>query len=318
MKKGLILIILAGIMWGTSCVFVNLFAPYGFSSWQMTAIRMSIAFLGLFVFCLLGDRKALRVSLKSIPVFAICGITMFATAAFYYEAIQLTTASTAVVLMYISPVPIMLLSVWFLGERFNAKKGLAVVLMLAGCALVAGVIGDFKPNGVGLLMGLLSAVSYTGYNIFNKIAAKRGIDPFSTTLYTFFFAALCAILFSKPWELPSLIAQNPASLLPSFFLHSLATCLLPYLLYSVSLKYLSVGVASAMSIIEPMSAALIGFIVYQDPLSPSSVAGMVLIIGSVFLLGLGESKERKEKTHVPQKSRLIFHHSKHSNHYKLP
>ncbi len=293
MKKGLVLIALAGVMWGSSCVFVNFFAPYGFDSRNMTAIRMTVSFLGLLAVCLCTDRGALRIRrAKDLLLFVGCGTSMFATAAFYYEAIRLTTASTAVVLMYLSPVPIMLFSVLFFQERFTARKGVAVGLMLVGCALVSGIIGSFKPHPLGIGMGLLSAASYTAYNLFNKLAARRGIDPFCTTVYTFLFAALCALLFGKPWELPALLAQRPGLLIPTALLHAVVTCLGPYLLYSISLKTLSVGVASSLSIIEPMSASLLGILLYKDPLTPFSLLGMLLVIASVLLLGIGE-KEKK-------------------------
>ncbi len=288
MKKGLVFIILAGIMWGTASVFVNIFAPYRFTSMQLTCIRMTVAFFLMLLFCLVSRRSALRVRIRDIPLFAVCGASLFGTATFYYEAMQLTSASTAVVLMYISPVPIMLFSVFFLGERFCLRKGIAVALMLLGCVFVAGVIGDFKPNPLGLIMGFLSAASYTVYNIFNKLEARRGIDPASSTLYTFFFGMLCSLCISRPWEIPALVGQKPALLLPMCLLISLVTSVLPYFLYSASLKQLSVGVASALSIIEPMTGALIGFLVFHDPLTPFTLSGIAMIVVSVLLLGIGE------------------------------
>ncbi len=288
MKKGLLLIIIAGVMWGTSCLFVDLFTPYGFSGGQMTAIRLSLAFLGLLLYCLFFDRKALKVTPKKFLFLILCGAAMCAATTLYYEAIQLTSSSTAVVLLYVSPVPIMLFSVLFLGEKFNLKKGIATALMLLGCTLVSGIIGGFRPDPLGVAAGLGSALFYSLYNILNKISAKKHIDPFSTTLYTFLFAALFSILICRPQELPILIGKNPGLLIPMFFVHSLITCLLPYLIYTISLKYVPVGVASALCIIEPMTAALLGFLVLGDPVAFSSISGIILVIAAVFLLGISE------------------------------
>ncbi len=282
-------------MWGTSCLFVSWFAPYGFTSGQMTTCRMTIAFAILFTYCLIFRRDAIKIKPKDLLLYFACGAMMFATATFYYESMQLTTASTAVVLMYISPVPIMIISVLCLGESFSVKKGIATGAMLIGCALVAGIIGNFKPNFVGLLMGLLSAVSYTAYNIFNKVSAKRNTDPFTASLYTYMFAAICALILCKPWEIPAIIAENPKVIIPGLILHGLVTCLLPYLIYTISLKFLSVGIASCMSIIEPMTGALLGFIVFKDPLSVPTILGIILIIASVFLLGVSEPDGKKQK-----------------------
>ncbi len=288
MKKGLPLIITAGIMWGMSCVFVNFFAPYGFKSGHMVTMRMLFAFLGLLIYCAIFDRKALKFKWRDLPLFILCGASMCATATFYYESMQLTSASTAVVLMYLSPVPIMLLSVLFLGEKFNLKKGIATGLMIVGCALVAGIVGGFRPNALGIVMGLLSAASYTVYCLFNKLSARRKIDPFSTSLYTFLFAAITALLTGRPWEMLPLIGERPFVFLPMFLLHSLVTCLLPYLFYTISLKYISVGVSAALCIIEPMTGALLGFLVYGDPLGFANISGIILIIAAVFLLGISE------------------------------
>ncbi len=292
MKKGILFVILAGIGWGTSCIFVNLLSPYGFSSSQMTATRLLTALCGLAVYCLLFHRSAFRIKPGDLFLVFLCGLCLLGTSAFYFESMRLTSASTSVVLMYLAPVPVMIGSVLFFGEKFHAKKGIAIGLMLVGCALVSGLIGSFRPYPLGVCMGFLAAASYTGYNLCTKLASRRGMDPFTTTLYTVFFAALCALLLCKPSELPALTARAPAFLIPLFFAHGIVTCLLPYLLFSLSLKTISVGVASAMSIVEPMTGAVLGFLIYDDPLSLPTVLGILLVIGSVFLLGMCEASHK--------------------------
>ncbi len=292
MKKGFAFIIAAGVLWGSSGVFLNILAPYGFSSLQITAMRLSCAFLILFAYCLVTHREALRATGRELLLCLFSGIALFGTAGCYYAAMQMTSISTAVVLMYISPVPVMIFSVLFLGERLTAKKTVASALMLVGCALVAGIVGDFKPNFVGVLVGLLSGATYAAYNILTKIEVRKGIRPMTATLYTFLFAALSAIVFCRVWELPALVAQKAAFILPIFVVCGLFTCVLPYILYSYSLKVLPVGTASALSIVEPMAASVIGFIVYREAASIFSLCGIALVIFSVLLLGLSESDKK--------------------------
>ncbi len=295
MKKGFILIILAGIMWGTTGVFVNLLSPYGFTSYQMTATRILFSFIAMFLYCLFFKREAFKTRLKDILIYAICGISLYATSAFYFESMRLTSMAISVMVMYISPVPIMLISVMLLGEKFSFTKGIAVATMLIGCALVVGLIGDFKPNFLGIVMGLLSAAAYTVYNIFTKIQMKKKVNVISSTLYSYMFAAIAAIIFCRPWQLPALISQKPATILLTMILHGIFTCFLPYFLYSISLKTLSVGVAAAMSIIEPMTGALIGILVFKEELTVLTFIGMVLVVFSVFLLGISEESPKQNK-----------------------
>ena len=39
---------------------------------------------------------------------------------------------------------------------------------------------------IGILIGALSGISYSAYNIITKISLKKGSNPISTTFYTFF------------------------------------------------------------------------------------------------------------------------------------
>ncbi len=295
MKKGFTFIILAGVFWGSSGVFSSLLSQYGFSAFQITAMRISSAFLMLFIYCLIAHREALRATKRELLLCLLSGISLFGTAGCYFTSMRMTSISTAVVLMYIAPVPVMIFSVLFLGERLTAKKTVASVLMLVGCALVAGIIGDFKPDFLGVLLGLLSGISYASYNILTKIEVRCGIRPMTATLYTFLFAALSSVIFCRVWEIPALVAQNTAFTLTTAVACGLLTCVLPYMLYSYSLKVLPVGTASALSIVEPMSASIIGFIVYREAASVFSLCGIGLIIFSVLLLGLSESAAKTNK-----------------------
>ncbi len=294
MKKGLALVVIAGLMWGTSCVFVHLLKPFSFSSLQITAIRFSTALVWMLLYCAVFRRDAFKINVKDLYLFALGGMTLYGAAALYYLAMQLTSPSTAVVLMYIAPVPIMIFSVLFFGEKFNLKKGIAVVLMIAGCTLVSGIFGDFKPNVVGIILGLTSALVYATYCIFNKICAMRSIGSFTFMLYVFIFATAFSMLLCNVWEFPELIAQSPATIIPIGLLHGLMTCMLPFLFYTISLNHLSSGVASSLSIIEPVTGAVLGFLFYDDNLTFFSIIGIVLVISSVILLGLCEM-ERDSK-----------------------
>ena len=70
-----------------------------------------------------------KIKIKELLLFAIGGVAIYGTAAFYFSAIEASSASTAVVLMYTAPVIVMVFSVAFLGERFNVAKLISVVLV---------------------------------------------------------------------------------------------------------------------------------------------------------------------------------------------
>ena len=286
-------IILSGLMWGTSGLFVHFMSPYGFTSLQMTALRGSIAFVAMLGFVLIRNRSALRVSARDLLLFVAIGFCLFGAAASYFFAMQLTSVATAVVLMYTSPIYVTIFSALFFGERFNKIKLIAVALMLVGCCFVSGVVGGMKFHPLGIFLGILSGVTYGGYNILTKIAMRRNCAATSTTLYGFLVMAITAISVCNPGEIPSHIAKHPALLLPLVILLGLVTYVFPYTLYTIGLRDLPAGTASALGIVEPMAATVFSIIVIKEPMTVFSVLGILLILGAVFLLSRGDADAKE-------------------------
>ena len=288
--KAFTFIIVAGILWGTSPLFVSYFSSYGFSSVQMTTARSIVAVIALAIYIAIFNRGAFRVGPVDFIIFALSGISYVGTATFYYQSMQMTTAATAVVLMYIAPIVVMIYSVIFFGERFTALKLLSVVSMLVGCFLVAGVIGGFKFNFIGILCGVASGISYSGYNIFTKIAMRRSSNPLSATFYAFLTAATLALFICNPVEMVEKISVSVSATLPMLILLGAVTCVSPYILYTLAMRDLSAGTASSLGIIEPMSATIFSMIFLDEMPDVFQIVGIALILWAVVILGKAESK----------------------------
>ncbi len=282
--RAFIYIILAGILWGTSGLFVHVLAPLGFSSLQMTAMRGVVAFLCMLIFAIVKNREIFRVSKRELALFAASGLGIFGTATSYYVAMQFTSVSTAVVLMYTAPIIVMIYSVLFLGEKMTRIKGVAVGAMLVGCCLVSGMVGGMKFHALGIAMGFLSGISYSAYNIFTKVQMRGNSHPLSATLYCFMFMAIFSLITCRPMEAVNIISDNFRISVPLIIGIGVGTCVLPYFFYTLALRELPVGTASALGIVEPMAATVFSVIFLQEKLSVYSVCGIVLILGAVFLL----------------------------------
>lgn len=283
-KTGLFYIVLASVLWGTSGIFVHYLAPYGVTSPQMTFIRGLVAFLCMGIYVLIKDRSIVKTNIRELILFFGSGISFFMTATCYYHSMQLTSVSTAVVLMYTAPVFVLIYSVAFLGEKMNILKFVSVLGMLIGCGLVSGIIGGLKFDAVGIAIGFLSGISYAGYNIITKIQMQKGINPVKANFYCFMFSIVAGLIISKPWGIIDCISINPAvvSLLCAGV--GIVACIMPYFLYTLALREIPAGTATSLGILEPMSATIFSVLLLGEVLSVYSVVGIVLILGSVFLL----------------------------------
>ncbi len=292
-KKALLFIIIAGVMWGTSGLFSHAFGLYGYTALQKTAVRGTVAFLCMLTFVAIRHRAAFRIKLADLWLYVGIGVTLFGAAAAYYASMVLTSEATAVVLMYTSPIYVLIFSVLFFGERLTPLKLAGVGGMLLGCCFVSGVFEGFSGDLGGILLGLLAGVSYGAYNILTKIALRRSCAPMSTTLYGFAGMAILAVCTCTPTEIFPKMMREPAVLIPLSVALGVVTYVVPYFLYTLALRELPAGTASALGIMEPMSATLFAIFLLDADVTVLSVLGILLILGCVLLLSRPEP-EKKE------------------------
>lgn len=279
------LILLAGCFWGSMGIFVRRLTDYGFSSIQIVAIRVTLAALVFCILLFIKDPSGFRISVKDIPLFLGLGFgsILFFTVC-YFTAITMMPLSTAAILLYTSPIWIMLMSVLFFREKLTGRKLLALVLAFAGCVLVSGVSGEGMTL-TGLLVGLGSGIGYGLYSILGTVALRR-YSPYTVTTYTFVFAALGSWLICRPAEMLAKFAAAPN--LPGlvFFcvLTALVTAVIPFLAYTLGLQTVEASRAGILATVEPLVATLIGVAVFSEPLTLLSGLGILLILAAVVLL----------------------------------
>ena len=283
-KKAVWNIIAAAALWGCIGVFLKLLTAAGLSSMDGVALRSAVAVLLYGLFLAATDRKALKIQPRHWYYFfgsGVCSLVFFNWC--YFNAISLSALSVAAVLLYTSPVFVMLLSALCFQEPITPRKIGALLLTFCGCVLVAGLF----PAGVGsisaaaVLFGLGSGFGYALYSIFSKLALKR-YSPSTITFYTFLFSALGSLPLSRLWEDASLLL-DPRAILGGLGIGVLC-CILPYLLYTEGLRWAEPGKAAILATVEPFVAALIGIFAFHEAVTPYKLLGMAAIFGAILIL----------------------------------
>ena len=282
---GPLLILLAGCFWGSMGIFVRRLGTFGFSSVQIVCIRVTLAALFFSVLLLAKDRRGFRIALRDLPLFLGLGFgsILFFTVC-YFTAITMMPLSTAAILLYTSPIWIMLMSVLFFREKLNAVKLLALGLAFAGCVLVSGISGE-GITLAGLLVGLGSGIGYGLYSILGTVALRK-YSPYTVTAYTFLFAAAGSWAVCSPADMVSKFAAAPdlVSLLLFCCLTALVTAVIPFLAYTLGLRSVEASRAGILATVEPLVATIIGILVFSEPLTWLSGLGILLILSAVILL----------------------------------
>ena len=282
-SKATMCVLLAGALWGCISLFIRHLNAAGLSVLDISCVRMVVGALGMFAVILVVDRRLLRIRLHDIWMFVGTGVislTLFNVC--YFTCMNISEASIAVVLLYTSPIFVMLMSAIFFKERVTGRKVAALVMTFSGCVLVAGILGGaIQLSPLALAMGIASGFFYATYSIFGRVALRR-YDTLTITFYTFLAGAIASLVLGDPVATAAVAAYDPSLLL--WFLGLGVFCtILPYLLYTTGLKHLETSKAAIFATVEPLVGSLLGIFAYGESTGPLKIAGMLLILGAVVL-----------------------------------
>ena len=300
-KLSLLSVLLSGVFWGSSALFVSSLTELGFSSFECTSIRLTLTVPMMHVILLLSGRKNYKINVSLLITFALCGILSVLTMCIcYFYAMTLTSAAVSTVLLYTSPIFVMIMSVIFFRERLTLKKFTALILAFLGCVLTSGIIGGIKGSLIGVLIGLLSGFSYSLYSIFSAISLKKGASPLTCTAFSFTFAAIGAQFISNPISLVKKIADFPdlPALLVLMITFSLCSTVLPFILYTLGLASLKPDVAAMAASTDPVVASLVGIFILKQGTDIFQIIGILLVIAAIIVLNLNIKKEPKKSKKI--------------------
>lgn len=295
MKKAApIMIILAGMLWGSMGIFVRKLNAAGLHSMEIVSLRSVVTAVVMGIFLLCYRKEMFRIRIKDIWCFIGTGVFSIVFFNFcYFKTMTLASLSVAAVLLYTAPSFVMVMSFFLFGEKFTKTKVVALLLALAGCVLVTGILSDTQSlTMAGILTGLGAGLGYALYSIFCRYALERGYHTFTILFYTFLLAAIGGIPLTD-WKQVADVALFDLSGVGFSIVFALVSTVLPYLLYTAGLKFVENGRASILASIEPVVATVFGVLLFHEKMTLMGLAGMILVLVSIVICnrkrGLPES-----------------------------
>lgn len=289
--------IISGAMWGSAGIFVRKLTELGMNSYTVVSVRVVLAVLILAVWLGIYDKDLLKIKLKDLWIFVAGGVVgMFGLNICYNFAISELSLSLAAVLLSLSPVFVLFMAAILFKEKITSKKVICMTIAIAGCVLASGVLesaSTMRWSVKGIIVGTIGAFFYGLYGIISKTAMERGYHAFTTTFYCLFMVMLVVIPLTN-WKLvTNVVVANPVKMSVFLVIHSLCTSVLPYILYTFSIRYIDAGMASILASGEPVAAMIFGVIFFSEIPTVLSVVGIVLVIVALALLSMPDKKRRR-------------------------
>jgi len=295
---GLLLVMAAGLTWGTTAATMALVgrrSPLGAGAVGFFRVLLAAPIL-------LGLARLAGVLARSrlVPHLGRLALLGAAQAGFqlgYFGAVpRIGVGPTALIAICTSPLIIAALAAWWLRERLTARVAGALAGGVAGTALLVG--GRLTPAAAapgmaaaGAALALGAAFSYATYVVLAKSVVPH-LHPFAIAGVSFGFAALfllpVVLLHGASWE----------SLRP-VWLHLIYLAVVPtaiaYALYVRGLQGTSATAAGVGSLMEPLTATLLGVVAFRESLGLRGLLGAALLLGATALLFPGNRPPRSDR-----------------------
>ena len=275
-------ILAAAALWGIIGVWNRRLMAGGLSPYSIVVVRNCGGLVLLTAVMALRDRSVFRVERQHLKYFfgtGVVSVVLFTVC--YFSCQEICSLAVASILLYTAPAIVVVLSALLWREPVTKKKLLALGLTLVGCALVCGVFsGSLTVTGGGIALGLGAGFFYALYSIFGRYALAH-YGPMTVTVWTFVFAGAASLVLVRPAELAAL--AQPSMALTAVGLVVCST-VLPYILYTRRLARVEAGKASILASLEPVVASVAGVVLFGEPMSPLTAAGIVCVLAGVYIL----------------------------------
>lgn len=292
-RRGYAYVILAALLWGVSGSSAKFLFNSGVTPYQVVQLRLTLAAVILMGWLAIRNPALLRIARRDIWYFALFGAVGMGACQFtYLFAISKIKVAAAILLQYLAPSFIAVHAVVFARDRLSASTVLALAGATIGCYLVVGAydLQLLSLNLVGVLSGILSAVTFAWYSIHGEYGMRR-YNPWTVLFYALLFAALVWNILHPPLE--AFFHRYSAVEWGWVLYIGILGTLLPFGLYLEGVNLIRSTRASITAILEPITAGVVSYVFLKETMAPLQIAGGLLVIGSIVLLQLKQEQDEK-------------------------
>lgn len=290
--KGFLYGIVASSTFGLLPLFTLPVMGEGLTIFSILSYRMLFASILVAVLMLIG-RVSFATNLKELRWFAILGFLYYGSAALLFQAYGGMASGLATTLHFMYPVSVTIIMALVYKQRPSVVTICAIILSLVGVALLC-LRGS--STGVSSLLSiflvLLSGVCYAVYLVL--VSTVRRINQQNSQKLTFY-----VLMFSGAFFMLSTLQGGGLQIIPSASagINLLLMATLPTLLSNLALvrsvKNIGSTLTSVLGAMEPLTAIIVGILVFDESLRGLMVVGIILILVSVSLIVLSPLLDKR-------------------------
>ena len=272
--------IITGITYGLNPLFGVPLMKNGMPVESILFFRYAIAVLILGV-VLLSDRQNFKVSWKQFGILLVLGVLYTASSTFLFKSYNYIPSGLATTLVFLFPVLVAVIMV-FLRVVPSWQVWVAIVATFIGVIIMTQSDSTREIDTVGVLLSLGSALSYAFFVVI--INRNKAISNISNSLLTFYVLLVGAIFFlSRVVATGGNLTVGIETKVDCLNLVGLAV--LPTIVSTATLAVATRNIgatkASVLGVFEPITAILVGTLVFGEALTNNIIVGILIAMFAV-------------------------------------
>lgn len=272
--------IITGVTYGLNPLFALPLMKDGIPVESVLFFRYAISVLLLGSFLLLS-RHSFKVSWKQAGVLFILGLLYTTSSILLFESFNYIPSGLATALVFLYPVLVAIIMV-FLRVVPSWPVWLSIFLTFAGVLIMTQSDSSQTINPFGVLLSLGSALAYAMFIVI--INRSKTIGNISNSLLTFYALSVGAIVFLvkiMTADIDLTVGLDNGSV----WLNFIGLAFLPTIVSTASLAIATRNIgatkASVLGVFEPITAILIGALVFGELITTNIVVGILISIAAV-------------------------------------
>ena len=244
--------------------------------------RMLFSVLIMLPWFILKYRHEIKKLSKKDWIFSsIAGVFLAFHFILWFESLNYTSIASSTVLVTMQPLFAFLGTYIFFKEKVTLKTLLTGSIAIIGSVLISW--GDFRISGTafyGDILAIIACALVTGYLLFGQDVRQRlSLVTYTMVVYSISTMTLFTYIIIKgesfgPYPMMNWIWFLLLAIIPNLLGHNL---------FNWSLKWVSANVISIAILFEPVGAAILAIIVFNEYLTITQIMGGVIVIIGIML-----------------------------------
>jgi drug/metabolite transporter (DMT)-like permease len=288
----------SAIAWGTNSTFCALLTKLGLSSGNIAVLGPGFNLIFFFCVLLISNRTGFLVRRKMLFLLIVNGILAGIVNISFIKSISYFPIGVVSTLVFCNIFVIMIMSRLIFKTKITWRKIAASILAVFGVGLVLNIFEQglvFNPGGI--IWIIFTILAWSSMITIEKYLLEKEVDSLAILMYTSFFAVLSLSIISSPWNLIVSIANTSSQTGGWVFMLILGYGLIPqigcYYLYISGLKFIEPSYIQIAYSLDPVTASMLGFIVFGQTMKITQMVGVLLILVVVGYIQLKENYERE-------------------------